>query len=93
MCVAKPLAGQTEQTWHSLACAVNTESKTVRVWGPLQISTTVCIKTTCRLPYQSSRRGKALNMAKKYDFNKCRGLQDMRKCRLNSWATILYFFL
>jgi len=35
--VAKPLAGQTEQTWHSLAGAVNTEGKTVRVWGPLVI--------------------------------------------------------
>ena len=34
-CVVKPLAGQTEQTWHSLACAVTTEGKTVRVWGPL----------------------------------------------------------
>ena len=34
-CVLKPLAGQTEQSWHSLACAVKTEGKTVRVWGPL----------------------------------------------------------
>jgi hypothetical protein len=35
-CVVKPLAGQTEQTWHSLAHAVKTEGKTVpRVWGPL----------------------------------------------------------
>jgi hypothetical protein len=33
-CVVKPLAGQTAQTWHSLACAVKTEGKTVRVWGP-----------------------------------------------------------
>jgi hypothetical protein len=32
-CVAKPLAGQTEQTWHSLACEVKTEGKTVSVWG------------------------------------------------------------
>ena len=32
-CVVKLLAGQTEQTWHSLACAVKTEDKTVRVWG------------------------------------------------------------
>ena len=32
-CVVKPLAGKTEQTWHSLACAVKTEGKTVRVWG------------------------------------------------------------
>ena len=35
-CVVKPLAGQTAQTWHSLACAVKTEGKTVRVWGPLK---------------------------------------------------------
>ena len=33
-CVAKPLACQTEQTWHSLACRVKTAGKTVRV-GPL----------------------------------------------------------
>jgi hypothetical protein len=33
--VVKPLAGQTEQTWHSLVCTVNTESKNVRVWGPV----------------------------------------------------------
>jgi len=33
--VVKPLAGQTEQTWHSLACAVTSVDKTVRVWGPL----------------------------------------------------------
>jgi hypothetical protein len=33
-CVVQPLASQTEQTWHSLACAVKTEGKTVRVWGP-----------------------------------------------------------
>jgi len=31
--VVKPLAGQTEQTWHSLACAVKTEGKTVHVWA------------------------------------------------------------
>jgi len=30
-CVVKPLARQTEETWHSLACAVKTEGKTVRV--------------------------------------------------------------
>jgi hypothetical protein len=35
-CAVKPLAGQTEQTWHSLACAVKTEGKTVHVWGPLE---------------------------------------------------------
>ena len=34
-CVVKPLAGQTVQTWHSLACAVKTEGKTVRAWGSL----------------------------------------------------------
>jgi len=33
--VVKPLADQTEQTWHSLACTVKTEGKTVRVWGDL----------------------------------------------------------
>jgi hypothetical protein len=33
--VVKPLAGQTEQTCHSLACAVKTEGKIVCVWGPL----------------------------------------------------------
>ena len=33
-CVVKPLAGQTEQTWHSLSFIVKTEGKTVRVWGP-----------------------------------------------------------
>jgi hypothetical protein len=32
--VVKPLAGQTEQTWHSLACAVKTEGETVRVGAP-----------------------------------------------------------
>ena len=37
-CVAKPLAGQTVQTWHSLACAVKTEGETVRVWGGLSLS-------------------------------------------------------
>ena len=31
--MVKPLAGQTEQTWHSLACAVTTEGKTVHVCG------------------------------------------------------------
>ena len=30
-CVVKPLAGQAVQTWHSLAYAVKTEGKTVRV--------------------------------------------------------------
>jgi hypothetical protein len=43
--VIKPLAGQTEQTWHSLACAIKTEGKTVRVWGPLQ---TPKSRTECR---------------------------------------------
>jgi hypothetical protein len=33
-CVVKPFAGQTEQTWHSLACAVKTEGKIVRMWSP-----------------------------------------------------------
>ena len=32
-CVVKPVAGQTVQTWHSLACAVKTEGKTARVCG------------------------------------------------------------
>jgi hypothetical protein len=35
-CVVKPLAGQTEQTWHSSDGAVKTEDKTVRVWVPLE---------------------------------------------------------
>jgi hypothetical protein len=35
-CVVKPVAGQTEQTWHSLVCAVETEGKTVHVWGPFK---------------------------------------------------------
>jgi hypothetical protein len=39
-CVVKPLAGQTEQTWHSLAYAVKNEVKTVRVWGPLDCAAT-----------------------------------------------------
>jgi len=39
VCVVKPLVGQTVQTWHSLACAVKTEDKTVRlcVGGGLRI--------------------------------------------------------
>jgi len=36
-CVVKPLAGQTVQTWHSLACAVKTEGKTVLRGGPYLI--------------------------------------------------------
>jgi hypothetical protein len=35
-CTVKPLAGETEQTWHSLACAVKTVDKTVRVCGGLR---------------------------------------------------------
>ena len=39
-CVVKPLAGKTEQTWHSLAWNVKTEGETVpRVWGPLELGT------------------------------------------------------
>jgi len=33
--VVKPLADQTEQTWHSSVCEVKTEGKPVRVWGAL----------------------------------------------------------
>ena len=31
--MVKPLAGETVQTWHSLACAVKTEGKILRVCG------------------------------------------------------------
>ena len=48
-CVVKPLAGQTVQTWHSLACAVKTEGKTVRVWGGLRLIMAIYLSLTCAL--------------------------------------------
>jgi hypothetical protein len=52
-CVVKPLAGQTEQTWHSLACKVKTDGKTVRVWGPLHASKVPCMRYFSRHPLRT----------------------------------------
>jgi len=57
-CEAKPLAGQSEQTWHSVACAVNTEDKTVRVWGPLHAFLSYLSITFSCLPFTPQLTGK-----------------------------------